>query len=113
MLFNSAAFLLIFLPLTLIAYWLVDRHERLRIAVLLFFSLVFYGIWNPEFVPLMVGLIVLNWAAARWYARVQDGRIVTMAIIATLGVLAAEQPLFCKFPRGVSFGSIAQASMVR
>jgi D-alanyl-lipoteichoic acid acyltransferase DltB (MBOAT superfamily) len=36
----------------------------------------------------MVGLIVLNWAAARWYARVQDGRIVTMAIIATLGVLA-------------------------
>ena len=26
---------------------------------------------------------------------------------------AAEQPLFCKFPRGVSFGSIAQASMVR
>ena len=25
----------------------------------------------------------------------------------------AEQPLFCKFPRGVSFGSIAQASMVR
>ena len=27
--------------------------------------------------------------------------------------LKAEQPLFCKFPRGVSFGSIAQASMVR
>ena len=27
--------------------------------------------------------------------------------------LVAEQPLFCKFPRGVSFGSIAQASMVR
>ena len=26
---------------------------------------------------------------------------------------SAEQPLFCKFPRGVSFGSIAQASMVR
>ena len=27
--------------------------------------------------------------------------------------IRAEQPLFCKFPRGVSFGSIAQASMVR
>ncbi len=27
--------------------------------------------------------------------------------------IPAEQPLFCKFPRGVSFGSIAQASMVR
>ncbi len=29
------------------------------------------------------------------------------------GTAKAEQPLFCKFPRGVSFGSIAQASMVR
>ncbi len=29
------------------------------------------------------------------------------------GLIPAEQPLFCKFPRGVSFGSIAQASMVR
>ena len=88
MLFNSAVFLLIFLPLTLIAYWLVDRHERLRIAVLLFFSFAFYGLWNPEFVPLMAGLIVINWATARWYTRIQDGRIVTTAIIATLGVLA-------------------------
>jgi flagellar biosynthetic protein FlhB len=32
---------------------------------------------------------------------------------ALVAVLMAEQPLFCKFPRGVSFGSIAQASMVR
>lgn len=88
MLFNSVSFLLIFLPLTLTAYWLVDRHERLRIAVLLFFSFIFYGLWNPEFVPLMAGLIVLNWAAAQWYTRFQKGMIVRTAIIATLGVLA-------------------------
>ena len=34
-------------------------------------------------------------------------------LIAHIAVAEAEQPLFCKFPRGVSFGSIAQASMVR
>jgi len=36
-----------------------------------------------------------------------------LTLLATLYSNMAEQPLFCKFPRGVSFGSIAQASMVR
>jgi hypothetical protein len=35
------------------------------------------------------------------------------AFFVTRAKSKAEQPLFCKFPRGVSFGSIAQASMVR
>lgn len=88
MLFNSTSFLLIFLPAALIAYRLFDKQEKGRIAVLLLFSFVFYGLWNPEFVPLMAGLIVLNWVTSRWYLRSNDSRIVTAAIITTLGVLA-------------------------
>jgi alginate O-acetyltransferase complex protein AlgI len=87
MLFNSYPFLLAFLPGSLLAYRATDAYPPLRIPLLILASLLFYGSWNPEFVPLLAGLIVANWLAARWFVRTGNGRIITAAIILTLTVL--------------------------
>ena len=57
MLFSSIPFLYYFLPAVLITYFLVPR--KLKNAVLLLFSLVFYGWGEPKLVFLMVFTITL------------------------------------------------------
>ena len=52
MLFSSLTFLYVFLPAVLIVYFLVPR--RWKNAVLLAFSLVFYGWGEPKYILLMV-----------------------------------------------------------
>jgi D-alanyl-lipoteichoic acid acyltransferase DltB (MBOAT superfamily) len=62
MIFNSRVFLFAFLPLALAGYFLL---MRLRASVaartwLALASLVFYGWWNPFYVPLLAGSIWFN-----------------------------------------------------
>ena len=66
MLFNSHVFLFVFLPVTLAGFVaLRGRHARLTVAWLALASLVFYGWWNPDHVPLLVGSILANWLLGR------------------------------------------------
>jgi D-alanyl-lipoteichoic acid acyltransferase DltB (MBOAT superfamily) len=61
MLFNSATFIFLFLPLTLQAFFATARFSRrAATAVLALASLIFYGIWKPIFLPLLVASIILN-----------------------------------------------------
>ena len=87
MLFNSYAFLLIFLPASILLYRLADPFPRLRVAVLVLLSLVFYSYWNPPFILLLAASILINWRAARAYAARRQGVIITGAIVANLAVL--------------------------
>ena len=57
MLFSSIPFLFYFLPVVLIAYFLMP--QRLKNAVLLLFSLVFYAWGEPKYVFLMIATIGL------------------------------------------------------
>ena len=57
MVFSSIPFLFYFLPAVMAVYFLVPR--KLKNAVLLFFSLLFYGWGEPKLLWLMVGTIVL------------------------------------------------------
>jgi len=57
MVFSSIPFLYYFLPAVMAVYFLVPR--KLKNAVLLFFSLLFYGWGEPKLLWLMVGTIVL------------------------------------------------------
>jgi alginate O-acetyltransferase complex protein AlgI len=84
MLFNSYAFLLVFLPAAILIYRLADPHARLRMPVLILLSLVFYGYWDVRFLPLLVASILLNWLAAKYYAATKQGSIITAAIAANL-----------------------------
>lgn len=65
MLFNSYIFVMVFLPLALAGFFAAARLGR-RVAGcwLIAASLAFYGWWNVSFVPLLVGSMVGNYAAA-------------------------------------------------
>jgi alginate O-acetyltransferase complex protein AlgI len=67
MLFNSQIFLLVFLPVTLIGYYLTAARDSWRLGWLLLASLVFYGYWDIRFLPLLSFSVVMNWSLARLY----------------------------------------------
>ena len=87
MLFNSYPFLLAFLPGAAVAFAIINRFPRLRIPCLLVFSLLFYGYWNPAFVSLLVGSILVNWFAARQFTATRNNAVITGAIVLNLAVL--------------------------
>ena len=65
MLFNSYFFICIFLPITLIGFFLIGHRGYHRVAVgwLVGASLLFYGWWNPAYLGLILGSICFNFAA--------------------------------------------------
>src|SRR5438270_9289913 len=67
MLFNSAVFVFLFMPIVWIGYVLALRlpWARAGIAFLGLALIFFYGYWNPAFLPLMLGSIVFNYLAGR------------------------------------------------
>ena len=87
MLFNSDPFLLALLPGAVAVYAIINRYPRLRIPYLLAVSLLFYGYWNPSFVLLLIGSILVNWLAARQFAATRNSAIITAAIVLNLAVL--------------------------
>jgi alginate O-acetyltransferase complex protein AlgI len=87
MLFNSYPFLLVFLPAAIALYRTVDGWPRLRIPTLVVLSLAFYGYWNPRFILLLAGSILVNWLAASCYAAGKATAFITAAIIADLAIL--------------------------
>jgi len=64
MLFNSYFFILVFLPATVLVYYLIgDRgHHRIAISWLVAASLFFYGWWNPAYLGLIIASILFNYA---------------------------------------------------
>jgi alginate O-acetyltransferase complex protein AlgI len=88
MLFNSYVFLLVFLPAAIIVYRFADPYPRLRVPVLIALSLIFYGYWDVRFLPMLVGSILINWLAAKYYAATKREAVVTAAIVLNLAVLA-------------------------
>jgi alginate O-acetyltransferase complex protein AlgI len=90
MLFNSFPFLLAFLPAALLVHALVERFRPgWRLPVLVLLSFVFYGFWDWRFVPLLAASILLNWLIAQAYLRTRRTALITAAIVANLGLLAA------------------------
>ena len=87
MLFNSYAFLLVFLPIAILSYRLVDPYPQLRMPTLILLSFIFYGYWNVWFLPLLIASIVINWCLAKLYIAARRSIIITAAIVANLAVL--------------------------
>ena len=70
MLFTTVPFLLMFLPITLIGFFMLGRWKpSVAAAWLLLASLCFYGFWMPEFVLLLVGSIAFNFLAGMCIAK--------------------------------------------
>lgn len=62
MLFNSYEFIFAFLPLTLVVFIIISKfdHEK-ALGWLVVASLFFYGWWNPDYLLLIVGSMLVNY----------------------------------------------------
>jgi alginate O-acetyltransferase complex protein AlgI len=90
MLFNSFAFLLVFLPLTAIAYGEARARSReLAWAVLLTASLIFYSWWDWRFTGLLVTGVVVNHVFGRALARRRTRTLLAVGIVGNLLPLLA------------------------
>jgi len=99
MLFNSASFMFYFLPATLLGFVALGRFgRRAVIGWLALMSLVFYGVWKPQYVVVLLGSMLMNYAISRMIAAHRDARAGTWWMVAgialNLGVLAYFKYLF-------------------
>jgi len=74
MLFNSYVFIFLFLPITLLIYFGLNKWKLIRASILwlILVSLVYYGWWNPKYVLLIVGSILFNYTIGTWLKRNRD-----------------------------------------
>lgn len=82
MVFVSDSFVFLFLPLFLLAYGASPPGAR-NFTILLF-SLVFYGWWRFDFLPLLVAIASWSWMTGLWIFR-SDGRERQLALL--VGIL--------------------------
>lgn len=71
MLFNSPGFVFLFLPLTLAGYYLLLRlgFRRWLFVFLVVASLIFYSVWNPPYVLLLIASMLGNYLFGLWIER--------------------------------------------
>ena len=73
MLFNSQEFLFVFLPATLIGFYLLGVVSRpAAIIWLILLSLVFYGWWRPVNILIIGPSIIINYALASMLLRLNQ-----------------------------------------
>ncbi len=87
MLFNSTIFILVFLPLTLAAYYLLAASRTWRLLTLAAASMVFYGFWDVRFLPLLAGSVLVNWVIAWCYIRRRLMVLPLAGVAVNLGLL--------------------------
>jgi alginate O-acetyltransferase complex protein AlgI len=95
MLFNSYEYILLFLPVSLVVYFILN-YRKLTLASkiwLVLASLFFYGWWNPKYLPLIIGSILFNYAVGRVLANRASGpglrkTALVVGITGNLGLLA-------------------------
>src|SRR5262249_1042509 len=89
MVFPRSTFLFLFLPLALAAFWIVPR--RLRTAMLVAVSWVFYAWGEKKIVVLLALSTVFNWALALALARARAPwlrrLLLTVGIVVNIGAL--------------------------
>lgn len=73
MLFNSYEFIIIFLPATLTVYFLLNK-KKLTIASKVWLSLAslfFYGWWDINYLPLILGSIIFNYSISTTICKIE------------------------------------------
>ncbi len=90
MLFHSNIFIFAFLPLTLLGFYFLHRiySGAVPIVWLVATSLIFYGWWNPRYLPLILLSIAVNMLVAYWLHRTRSRALLVLGIalnLATLG----------------------------
>src|SRR6266480_1220675 len=89
MLFNSLAFLFMFLPITTAGFWICRRYGHINWVFIWLFacSAAFYGMWEPTYILLLAATILVNYAAGLYIHRTHSRMVLTFAIAANLVAL--------------------------
>jgi len=87
-LFHSYAFIFAFLPITFLLYFGINRvsPQKARFFLILA-SLLFYGWWNPLYVPLLIGSIGVNFSIGKRLGDHKDPMLLALGIAVNLGLL--------------------------
>jgi len=92
MLFNSFEFIFVFLPVTLVVYFLLNKRKLTKAATawLVFASLFFYSWWNVKYLALIVGSIIFNFAIGTALAKIakSDGTEWSKKSVLIFGLVA-------------------------
>ncbi|KHD89991.1 MAG: alginate O-acetyltransferase [Bdellovibrio sp. ArHS] len=90
MLFNSYEFIFLFLPITLLGYYLITK-KKLQLWFLFFSSVFFYAYWSTTYVFLLLFTVVLDFYIANriYYSKTQRARkaLLLTSMIANLSIL--------------------------
>jgi len=94
-LFNSYVFILAFLPITLIGFYLLSGKFAPRVAKawLVAASLFYYAWWNPAYLGLLIGSLLVNYAIGLTLGEPLRGKgtkrgLLTIGVTLNLGALA-------------------------
>jgi D-alanyl-lipoteichoic acid acyltransferase DltB (MBOAT superfamily) len=134
MLFNSYTFVLMFLPLVLAGFYVAARYRGYRGSRLwlILSSLVFYAWWNPSYLGILLGSVLVNYGFGRWLQKKSSSQHLILAagllgnllflgyfkyanfFIANLNTLAATQLPVLKIilPLGISFFTLQQMAFL-
>ena len=105
MLFNSMVFIAGFLPVVLLGFILLAGSGKHRFAAiwLTLASLVFYGWWNPIYVPLLIGSMVFNYLIGGYLRRQPSRTVLVLGVTANVALLG-----YYKYT-GFLFGTLDEA----
>ncbi len=89
MLFNSYIFIFLFLPLAVTGYYTCSHFKQYRIGnlFLIGMSLWFYGYFNPSYLPIICGSILVNFLLSKAMEHC-DGKAAAKKALMVFGVLA-------------------------
>ena len=94
MLFNSEIFLFLFLPLTLLVFYLLGHFGKIKLALasLVIASLLYYGWWKPIYLPLILGSMTVNYGLGYLIQKLQRSgatgkATLVVGIVFNLGLL--------------------------
>lgn len=95
MLFNSYIFIFLFLPVTLIGYYIINHLNLYRVAnvFLIAMSLWFYGYFNQSYLIIISGSIIANFLISKGLGRLVQNTIFKK-IILIIGLLANVAVIF-------------------
>jgi alginate O-acetyltransferase complex protein AlgI len=94
MLFNSYQYILLFLPISLIIYFILNHYRLINISKLwlVFVSLFFYGYWNLIYIPLLLCTIFFNYTIGNILFKIQFNKfhkkvILIVGLISNISLL--------------------------
>jgi algI len=89
LLFNSYAFIFVFLPLVFFVYFFLNkkRLSTLAKAFLVSASLFFYAYWSVYYLPILLGSIIFNFFISKFLAKHHSKAILVFGIVCNLALL--------------------------